>query len=484
MNLPTKTTNEKRIQDYQVFEKIFKGEHFEAFKIKAPQIVKDYEALRYVATNFGGMISKLAADMLFEEFPKISVPSVKGNAFIEAMMFANKLRTQLYECALETSYRGDGLFRIRSKDGKLLVEDINPEVYFPEYNQGNVRDEVKAHVLQWKMKIAGRKTKEGKDVWAIFKEIHRKGEVENQLFEINESGQFIAQLDVKAYLGIDALVSTGVDDFLIFHIPNYRVNSGYFGISDYADLMSLLFAINNRVTKTDNILDKHGDPILAVPPGVLDEDGKVKKESFGVIEVDTSEAGGGKPEYIVWDAKLESAFKHIDMLVNHLFLTSETSFAAFGMDKGGGSAQVESGKALKFKLLRTLAKKHRKQLYFDDAMKSMFYVAMSFAQANSLECAGVKMVGKVEVPQIEWKDGIVNDDSEQLDQEVIKLENGLTTTKDAISRLEGISDKEAEAKVAEIKKEQDEKAPKFAAAPVFGGGQPPVKPGKNNEGQK
>lgn len=476
VNLKPQNEDEKRVANYRTFEKIFKGEHFEAFKIKVPQVAKDYEALRYVATNFGGMVSKLAADMLFEEFPKISVKNTKGNEFLEALFFANKFRTQAYECALETSYRGDGLWRIRSADGKCFVEDINPEVYYPEYNDGNVREEVKAHVLQWKMKLAGRLTKEGKPVWAIFKEIHRKGEIENQLYEINDQGEFVAGLDVKAYLGVDTIVATGVNDFLVVHIPNYRVNSSIFGISDYYDLQSLFFAINNRITKTDNILDKHGDPILAVPPGVLDESGKVRKESFGVIEVDTSEAGGGKPEYIVWDAKLESAFKHIDMLVQHLFLTSETSFAAFGMDKGSGNAQVESGKALKFKLLRTLAKKHRKQLYFDDGLKQLLFTAMEFAKANSLECAGVKMMGKVEVPQIEWKDGIVNDDSEQLDQEVIKLDNGLTTTKDAISRLEGISDKDAEAKVEEIKKEQEAKAPKFSAAPVI----VPPADGKNN----
>lgn len=460
-----KNVNDKRLADYQTFEKVFKGEHFDAFKIKVPKIEKDYENLRYVASNFGGMISKLAADMLFEEFPKISVKDEDSGKFLEALMFANDARTQLYECGLETSYRGDGLWRIRSKDEKVYIEDINPAVYFPEYNEGNTREEVRAHVLQWKLQLSGRKTKDGSPVFAVFKEIHRKGEIENQLFEINSAGEFVAQLDTKSYLGIDPIISTGVEEFLVVHIPNFRVNSSIFGISDYYDLMSLMFAINNRVTKVDNILDKHGDPILAVPPGVLDENGKVRKESFGVIEVDTSEAGGAKPEYIVWDAKLESAFKQIDTLMRHLFLTSETSFAAFGMDKDGGSASVESGKALKFKLLRTLAKKHRKQLYFDMGIKKLLYTAQLFAKANGYQCAGVSMDGTPEIPQVEWQDGIINDESEQLDMEVIKIENGLTTKKDAISRLEGISDKEAQAKVDEIKKEEEENAPKIKADP-------------------
>jgi len=476
VNLNPKSKDEQRVQNYKKFEKLFKGEHLDAFRIQSPQSDRQYQALRYVATNFAGMLSKLSADMLFMEFPKISVANEKANKFVDAMIFANKLKTQFYESALENSYRGDATFRIRSKDDntKLVIEDFNPEVYEAEYNKNNVRSEPTAHILKWKMELTGKKDSNGKPVQAIFREVHRKGLIENQLWEIDSTGNFVAELDVKAYLNIDPIVETGIDEFLIVHIPNFHINSDFYGISDYYDLMSLMYAINNRITKTDNILDKHGDPILAVPPGVLDEEGKVRKESFGVIEVDTSEAGGAKPEYIVWDAKLESAFKQVENLVNHLFLTSETSLAAFGLDKNG---QAESGRALKFKLLRTIAKKKRKELYFDDGIKQLLYVAQLFAKAQKLECGGVKMTGTAEVPQIEWQDGVVNDALEQIELEEKKLDNDLTTTKDAISRIDGISDKEAEEKVKEIDEENKKKAPQFDVKPAFGGGEPQ----KNNE---
>jgi len=58
---------------------------------------------------------------------------------------------------------------------------------------------------------------------------------------------------------------------------------------------------------------------------------------------------GNKPEYIVWNANLDSAMKEIDKMVEFLFMFSETSPDALGLGKGG---QAESGRALKMKLLR------------------------------------------------------------------------------------------------------------------------------------
>ena len=74
-----------------------------------------------------------------------------------------------------------------------------------------------------------------------------------------------------------------------------------------------------------------------------------------------------------------------------LFLFSETSPSAYGLDKGG---VAESGRALKFRLLRTIAKKHRKQLYYDDGLKELLTTAQEFAKANGLTCDDVKVKRK------------------------------------------------------------------------------------------
>jgi len=453
-----------RVNGYELYEKVFLGDHAEAFNIKTQgQFKKELEQLRYVAVNFGGMISKLSADMLFEEFPRISAG--ENDEFVHAMIDKNQLATQFYESALENGFRGDAFFKIRAKDGQVIIEDINPSICFPEYDEWNVRKEPTAHVLAWKVSLG--QTDKGKNKYGVFKERHLKGTIEHKLYELEDDGSLGAELRLSEYAGMENMKpeeKTLIDDFLIIHIPNYRINSMYFGISDYKDLMQLMYAINNRITKVDNILDKHGDPILAVPEGVLDEEGKVSRKSFGIIEVPTSESAGAKPEYIVWDAKLESAFGEIDKLIEFLLITSETSPASLGLDKEG---QAESGRALKYKLLRTIAKKHRKELYFDWGIKKLLMVAQEFAFKNKLK-AGDVASKKPEKVEIEWKDGIINDTKEMLENEQMKLDNGLTTTKEAIQRIEDIDEKTADEKVKLIKAEQKENEPKFNADP-FGG---------------
>lgn len=459
------TSDRARINNYDLYGKIFDGDHFDAFNVMSRDFKKDYSHLRYLAINFGGLLSKVSADMLFEEPPKMTTSGDKD--FLHGMIDANQLQIQFYESGLEQSYNGDVVFRLRGEDGRLIIEDINPSIWFPEIDAGNVRAEPKAHVLKWKVMIdrGNQKTEQ-----AVFIEKHLKGKIEYELYILEANGNLGAKLTVGEYFKradgkpLADSIETGVDDFLIIHIPNFRTNRSYYGISDYKDLMTLMFALNNRFTAIDNILDKHGEPILALPKGILDETGKVNRKKFGVIEFDATEANGSLPTYIVWDAKLESAFMQIDKMMDSMFLFSDMSKSLFGLDTGG---QQESGRALKYKLLRTIAKKHRKELYYDWGMKKLFMVAQKFAKANSLKVNGKVLQGNPVEPTITWQDGIINDALEQLEIEERKLDKGLTTKADSIAVIDGIEEDEALKKLRKIEKEKASEGPKFSADPFF-----------------
>lgn len=454
-----------RIRNYHLYNKIFEGEHYEAFNYISNDFRKDYSFLRYITANFGGLLSRLSADMLFEEFPSFNYGKDGDADFMDAFFLQNRLKIQLYESGLEQSYNGDVVFRIRSKGGQVLIEDISPACYFPEINENNVREEPEVQSLYYKVKLAGYG-----DRRALWKEKHYKGTIVNELYEIDEQDNIVSELAFDAYMKnkdgdpLPKEIDTKIDDFLVFHIPNFRNNTRFYGLSDYKDILSLMFAVNNRYTKIDNILDLHGDPILAVPKGVLDDEGKVSKKAFGVIEVDSMEAGGGMPQYIVWDAKLESAFMEIDKMVELLMMMSETSPAMFGLDKGG---QAESGRALKFKLLRTIAKKHRKELYYDAVLKEMLYTAQKFAKANDLQAGQAKITKEPVMPVIQWKDGVINDPLEQLEYEERMIDNGFETYEDAISTLHGLTQDEARDKYTAIQKEKDARRPQFTTSPVI-----------------
>jgi hypothetical protein len=143
---------------------------------------------------------------------------------------------------------------------------------------------------------------------------------------------------------------------------------------------------------------------------------------------------------------------------------SDTSATLLGLDKGG---VAESGRALKFKLIRTLAKKHRKELYYDVGIKKLLLTAQEFAKANNLKAKDVGLTGKPVEPTLTWQDGVINDAMETLEQEEKKLELGLTTKAESIAVVDGIEQDEALEKLKKIQKEKADEAPKFNANPMY-----------------
>jgi hypothetical protein len=283
----------------------------------------------------------------------------------------------------------------------------------------------------------------------LHKETHRPGLIFHEIFRYDPVKEQIIATEKATDFNYPDQEETGVDTSLIFHVPNYR-DGDFFGSSDYRDLEQLMFALNNRITKIDNILDKHSDPILAVPPGVIDEKGKVKKEALNMFEVDNENPGFNKPEYIIWNANLDAAFKEVDKLVDMLYMFSGIAPASTIGDQNGG--QAESGRALKFKLLATIRKRNQKKIYYDIVIKEMLETAMELAKEHSIKIDG-QSVNEPEKPAINWGDGIINDIQEEIDEEVKRIEAGISSRADAIARLDGTSPDEAAKKVVEIDKE-------------------------------
>lgn len=439
-----KLLNEGRFKNYKVYERLYLGQHFSAFSIKSEDFKDEYARLRYVVCNFAGLTSKVIADMLFGE--PVRFIDDKNQKFIDALVFEKGLDTLFYEHSIANSYFGDNLFKIRVKDDEIFIEDQPPFLYLPELDPANVRAKPKALNLAWVLS-------RGDDSYLIV-ERHAPPKITTEVGQILKKGETIKPLKVDAankLLGTNfqAEVDTKINRFLVKHVPNPKPR-GHFGVSDYVDLKELVFALNNRMTKTDNILDKHSDPILALPEGTLDEEGKIKKEVLGMFEVGE---GGEKPEYIIWNANLESALKQIDKLVEFLFMFSETSPDVLGLGKGG---QAESGRALKMKLLRTIAKRNRKKLYYDHVIKDVIFTTELLAEANNYKISedfkGLKPKSP-QPPETKWQDGIVNDEVERTEIAMQQVDGGLLSKKRAIMDLHGVKDKEAEEIIKEIEEE-------------------------------
>jgi hypothetical protein len=498
-NLYPYANSTARLARYNFNQQLFIGEHFDAFRIKVNNEAysKQYAKLRYVVMNFAGLLSKVSADMLFSEPPVIRLPlmdkdnvynksmdtAVNPNAnaaatddvfqletpkpnpnqeWLENLIFDNRLEVQLYESALTNSYKGDALFKLRvgslhdSGSASVIIEQIMPDYYFPDLDNNNVNADPKRIEISFVTEINDKKY--------LRKEIHTPGQIENQLFLME--GNKIVKQEALSLLGDPDLLpieTTGIDRLLVIHIPNWSDGTNHYGYDDYQDLVTLLYSLNNRISMIDNILDKHADPILAIPEGVLDEDGNVNRGKIGVYE---KSQDGDKPEYIVWDAKLDASFNEIETLLESLYMYSETSPAVFGSASGKNAMRTESGRALKYRLMRTVAKIRRKQRYYDYGIKELIYIAQMLAVAHKVDALGVSFSGEPEIPSIEWADPIPVDSYEQAQEEELRLASGNQSLKDSIKNIDKVDDEQAVQKIQEIYAEKKQLEP--SVAPLTG----------------
>lgn len=453
-----KKADRDRLDQYTHYDRLYKGNHFDAFSWKGEREFSErYNRLRYVVANFFGLMSRTMADMLFGEKITFDFEDDVNQEFVSKLVDDNELITQLYESSLANSRRGDSLFKVRigqrnpaivgSKD-EIIVEEVTPSIYYPVLDKAATRYTPQQDVIAMTFTANGRTY--------LHKEIHTPGYIFNEVYGYDPDSYKIISTESPESFGYKPVEETKIKRSMVFHIPNVRDGSGYFGTSDYEDLEGLQFALNNRITKTDNILDQHSDPILAVPPGVIDENGQINKKALGLFEVDNENPGFNKPEYIVWNANLESAFKQIDKLVEMLFMFSEVSAAGTPADNAGG--QAESGRALKFRLLASIRKRNRKIRYYDQGIKDMIETCIELAIAHGITIDGIKPT-KPERPTIIWGDGIINDQVEQTDVAVKRVDAGISSRADAIAALDDISPEKAEEKVKQIDEEQTPAVP-------------------------
>lgn len=402
---PLSVDNEKRIKRYKENKLLFEGDHVDVFKNVQRQIesIEDIDsadkvAMTYLVCNYCGLLSKLSADMLFGEKPQIKAENKSTDDRLQEIIKNNNFYTNSYESALGNSYRGDSCLKVkytkRSKyasEREVIIEPQNPEFFFVEKEENNVR-KINRMIIGFTKRVANEKY--------LQLEIHEPGTIYNQAYRM--TGNVVSsQVDIKSLdEGLEEVVKTGVDDFLLVHIPNWRTDTEFWGYSDYLDIKSLQDECNDRISQISKVLDKHADPNMIGPPDYLNEDENVNiGDSYFPYDDESV-----KPEYMSWDGKLEAAFKEIDYMLKMMFLVTETSPDAFGLDDGN---VADSGRALKFRLMRLLSKIARKKMYYDKGLKK----ALTIAQKLDNEHNGQNY--EVEEPSVDWRDGLPDDPKEK-----------------------------------------------------------------------
>lgn len=448
---PPTDDDRKRLEKYKENKKLFRGRHDEIFKDVQRRLENaDQKAMTYLVANYCGLLSKLSADMLFGEQPKFKVNNEDTDERLQEMITENKFYTGLYESALGNSYRGDSCYKVRyarknkfSDERSIIIEPQNPNYFFVEQADDNIR-QINRQIIGWDfMKDT---TGDGiEDTRYLKLEVHEPGSIYNFLYKI--SGYTVQEeVDLSIlYPELDEMQETKVDDFIIAHIPNWRDDESFWGYSDYLDMKSLQDEANNRISQISRVLDKHADPKMKGPAEALDREGKIDVSGSRYFPY---EKDGAEPGYITWEAKLEMAFKQIDYILKMMFLVTETSPDAFGLSEG---SVADSGRALKYRLMRLLSKVARKKRYYDDAIKDILY------KAQLMDIYHNNKKYDAERLSASWRDGIPDDPKEKAEEtEILDRAKGISTEEKVRKNNPDKTEKWIQKEIARIESELEQ----------------------------
>lgn len=448
-----------RIKRYKENMQLFKGEFKDLFD---KYNLNPNDSL-YVSLNLAGIICKKSTDMLFGESVQASAGKEDNSPeqqAIDRITENNHMNILNYEAGLMASIKGDSFYKVRwgqEWDGdlpqeidpsKAIVESIPAENCFPETSAYNKK---KIKVIHVCVPVYF----EEAESWILACESHYAGRIRYHQYRIKpiNTDRYSTPVSwqIESQFGEVTEELTGINMPLIVHVPNFATDS-WEGQDDLSEHRSIFDEINNRLSQIAAILDKHADPAMAVPAGVLEVDNH-GNPVFSVNREKVFEIMGKDdilPQYVTWNGQLQHAYSELDRLIKNLLMSAEIPEVALGQSDSGTSGAT--GISVRMRMSPLLAKVNRKRQYFDKALKQVYTIAQMLETVADSSATYVPVV-----PVLKFSDGLPRDEME--DAQMVAVRTGSKPTmsqKAAIMFLDGKTEEQAEAEISRIEEESNE----------------------------
>lgn len=459
---------------------------------------EEWATKEYIIDNKTQLINKVSADLVVgkdveiaPEFPE--EVSEDDKEWLDDFIEDNKFITMLYEGAIQNSAKGDYYFEVViGDDHETEVIEIDPYYVDIDHTNKKVNFYEIAHEFEVDkprkfLRLGASQTKK---ITYVQKKIHAPGKIIYKLFEkdgeeyvpvpltLNPDNKDLIDRTAKSkhmkmYVSLDPVVETeegdtayfiieytGIDEPLLIHWPNYRMFD-IFGVSDTGMVESLQNALNNRETQLNDILDKHADPSMYGPDSYLDEYGNLEMSGGGSRYFPVVE-GMNPPGYLTWSGHLPDSHKEIERIYHAILENSEVSPALVGNDQGG----IESGRALMYKLIRSLCMASRKSIYMKTAVSDVIRVTQKLRQVWIVG-KGVDNPESYEVPDfddvifkitVSSRSSIPTDRTAIINDVAKLVDSGLLTTDTGVLIIAKLFDEvDAEEEIKKLLKAANEK---------------------------
>lgn len=439
-------TKQSRVKAYERWMKIYKGEHLEVWG----QGLNEEEKEKYMILNFARVIVDLPSRILTSKDPIFTVQDDATQEYLDKILFNNKIIDKLGSVistgqilggvVIRTSYRKRNAGQEHSEP---CVDFIHPQFYEPIYDEWDTT-EIKANKLEFYYKAAdGTEYKKIElDEYNKYTELfYKKSENDTDFIEYKES------IETKHKQGL-----------LIQYVPFFSSLFEFWGNSIFIDIEDVLKEINNRASRMKRVLDIFSSPKLLLPKSIFEQvfqGEEVITDSQGnkyvnlgnddVYMWDPETDGDQKPEYITWDANLESAFELFKNIETALAVLTDTPTDVL---KNSQSASPESGRALKIRFIQTLYKAAQISKALTNPLKKALWQALGLEDQFGTEKI------KQEWVEINWISGLPMDE-EEITLEIEKYNNKLQSRETTVKKLNNLNSRQLEEELKRI--EEDER---------------------------
>lgn len=216
---------------------------------------------------------------------------------------------------------------------------------------------------------------------------------------------------------------------------------GVYGTSSFKDIKDIVFALENRLSTENWVIDAHGKPLLIAGMSAFKTDELTGEYKLSVIDGKymVDRGGNEKPEYLTWDGKLEASKQVRDDLLNSFYELSEMGKTFLSGEYSGNISEESLNNIIKSAIDR--GNRDANDIWY--TMRDSLYV---LCRLNDID---------IEIEDINIKFNIGRADDNKVLAETCKIlsEQGLFSKQTLLTKFWGYNIDDANVEINKVKEE-------------------------------
>lgn len=475
---------------YQRNKLLYLGEAVSVFPLNPKYYLNP--SLDYVSYNIFQIITDTFVNLMLSETPILKFADPKNQELFNLFAVEEQFWLKIREMAKISSYAGESVARLGLIDGFINFDVIENNIWEPEIDPNRPNREARANSIIY-TKVVGKKKFRFKETY--FKDGKIKYQMENGeksdlLTIFSKELSFLSQSNpVEVEDGY--IIDTQTNAPLFFRNINSSILGVYHGFSDYTTaIIAKAFNINFNLNQIQYVIKKHADPKMFVSEkfmrqavekaksqlkkvlgaegdaemslenikegiykgigGVTDKNNIFNylnsQQILNQLEYYPVETNELVPNYLTWDGKLEESSNQIKRIKE--MILEEAGVAKVLLEPELALGNV-SGVALLRLIQPTIHKAFQKKEYLKYTIQGIVYSYLALYKVTS----GQNITP--EYPSVEFSDGLVNNLTEEIENQEKLLSLNLTNRQKALMSIYGMSSEQAEAAINEVEEENN-----------------------------